>query len=829
VSGPFELAAAAYFEAGWSPIPLPPQQKFPPADDFTGTAGKFVDELTLKRWLKGGKASAGKLSWSASRGNVALRVPPRVLGIDVDMYEGKAGRETFEKAKAAWGPLPPTWYTSSRFDGSGIRLYRIPEGLAWPGKLPQGGGVELVRWDHRFAIVSPSIHDKTGEPYGWWVESKDLAEDVAEDDANEFGWRSLTEFPSIEDLPELPPEWVEALTSGKLWTERAAADMDADDVRLWLSDRNGPELCATMRGTLTRYSRLLRAAGDDGGSHDVARDAAWAVIGDAHAGHAGVEKALSKLKKVFIPAVARRSDKRQATDEWARIVVRGVQKVVAEGEAERDDLCAMLRDSNSNGGDSGSGEGSGGSPRTGSSHLLFARTDAGNAERLALAYRGEQIFVDGVGWHIWNAEERRWVLDKKGLVNRRAISVARSITEEAEYLAEEDPKEYAELKKFARASENLGKLRAMVDICKDLSGMTESLSAFDADPARLGPILLKSNPGVEVTPALPEHRVTLRLGTEFVPGARSREWDKFLNRAQPDPEVREWLQRLVGYSLYGSNRDRLFVANLGVSSTGKTTFMESLRSALGEYAAVVNMTVYRDNQDDKPRPDILRALRKRLLLSEETSPAWHLHADQVKRVTGGAPAVARGMRSNDFVETVPAFTPWIFVNTPPTIEGADEAVLRRLVVVPWDVVIPKRSEDSALRERLMAGDNQKAVLAWSLDGWTAYAGNPDLEAPLATIPARQKFLSELSDLDRALWEIAVIEEEAHCLPMQLYGVYKHWANLNGIRNVESATKFGTFLSGRGYEKVRKRIDGKVTWVRVGIRISAEYERIFSNS
>lgn len=821
MSGPYAVAAASYLESGWSPVPFPAKSKFPPADGYTGANGKDVDEVTLKRWTSGrGRATAGNMTWVAATGNIGLRMPPTVIGIDVDMYEGKAGRETFAKAKEAWGELPPTWYTSSRRDGSGIRLYRIPAGLAWPGKLPQGGGVELIRWDHRYAMVSPSLHDKTGEPYMWWVGDTSLAEVVGE--AEEFGWISPEEFPDVDALPELPASWVEGLTSGKVWTERAASDMDPDDVRLWLSDRNGPDMCTTMRTTLAKYERLIRQASDDGGTHDEGRNGAWALVGDAHAGHSGVEKALGKLRKVFISAVtSRRGDKRLAVEEWTRIVVRGVQKVAAEGEADDADLCGLLKDSTRS--SDREREGS----RTGSSHLTFARTDAGNAERLATAHRGEQVFVDGV-WMVWDGEEERWKPDKTGTVNRRAIAVARGILAEAEYLAEEDPKEYAELKKFARSSENLGKLTAMVNLCASLSGMSLSASDFDADPARLGRVVLKPNPGVEITPALPEHRLTLRLGTEYVPGSKSREWDRFLKRMQPDGEVREWLQRLVGYSLYGSNNKRLFVANLGVSSTGKTTFMESLRSALGDYAAVVNMTVYRDNQDDKPRPDILRALRKRLVLSEETSAAWHLHADQVKRITGGAPMSARGMRSNDFVEVVPAFTPWIFVNSPPTIENADDAVLRRLVVVPWDVVIPEGREDSSLRERLMSGDNRKAVLAWALDGWTAYAANPDLTAPLGTLIAREKFLSELSDFDRALWEIAVIEEAALCPPGQLYQCYRAWAAAKGVR-VESDTKFGTFLGGRGFMKIQKRIDGKPTWFRRGLRISPEYERVISGS
>jgi len=817
VTGPYSLAAQSYLEAGWSPVPFPAKSKFPPVDGYTGANGKDVDELTLRRWLKGVSASAGKLSWVAANGNIGLRLPPVVLGIDVDMYEGKAGRTTFDKAKESWGPLPPTWYTSSRTDGSGIRLYKIPAGLAWPGKLPQGGGVELIRWDHRYAIVSPSIHDKTGETYGWYVEDASLAE-ATEDVGCAEGLLSPDEFPDVDQLPELPASWVEGLTSGKRWEERTAADLDPDDVRLWLSDRNGPAMCATMRATLAKYERQIRQASDDGGTHDEGRNGAWAVIGDAHAGHSGVEKALAKLRKVFVKAVARRSSERLAAEEWARVVVRGVQKVAAEGEPDTADLCSLLNESSS------SAERS----RTGSTHLSYARTDAGNAERMAMAHLGEQLYVDGVGWYIWNPEEGRWTTDRNGTVNRRAIAVARAVAEEAEFLAEEDPKEFAELKKFARASENVGKLRAMVDVCKDLSGMTESLSAFDADPARLGRVVLKPNPGVAVTPALPEHRVTMRLGAEYVEGFRTREWTRFLNKMQPDEEVRSWLQRLVGYSLYGSNHKRLFVANLGVSSTGKTTFMEALRASLGDYAGIVNMTIYRDNQDDKPRPDIMGALRKRIVMSEETSAAWHLHGDQVKRITGGAPMKARGMRSNEFVEIVPAFTPWIFVNNPPTIEGADAAVLRRLVVVPWDVVMPEAKEDSSLRDRLMNGDNRKAVLSWALDGWTAFADNPDLSIPAGALTARERFLNELSDFDRALWDIAVVEENAWCTPSQLYQVYKHWANTKGVR-VESDTKFGTFLTGRGLAKVQKRVDGKPTWVRRGLRINSEYERIFSGS
>lgn len=846
MTGPFQIAAQAYYDSGWSPIPLPPKSKFPPADDFTGANGKFVDELMLKRWLSGkAKASAGNLNWVAGAGSIALRLPPSILGIDVDMYEGKAGRATFEAAIEAWGELPATWFTSSRVDGSGIRLYRIPEGLAWPGKLPQGGGVELIRWDHRYAVVGPTTHPDTGLSYRWFVEDQSLTSGgVTGGVADPWGLIAEEEFPDVDCLPELPTAWVEALTSGKRWEARAAADMDAGDVRLWLSDRFGPEVCSTMERTLKRYLLAVRKAGDDGGSHDAGRDGAWALIGDAQAGHSGIEKALNMLKKAFMPAVERRSDRRLAGEEWARIVVRGVQKVAAEGEANGECVCSLLssgkqsrdsrsrsdadgndgsqRDQESDGGRSDKPSSSGHGP------LFFARTDAGNAERLALAWRHEQKYVARVGWLVWSHEQGRWVADVDGVVDRRAIEVARSIGDEAVYLDEENPKEATELRKFARASENEGKMRAMINVCRSLKGMTLPITEFDADPARLGNLVLKRNPGVEVVPALPEHRITLRLGAAFVRGASMKAWSRFLSSAQPDEEIRDWLQRLLGYSLYGGNSGRLFIANFGPSSTGKTTFLQAVLTALGEYATMVNMTVYRDNQDDKPRPDLLRALRKRLIFSEETSSAWHLHADQVKRITGGAPLVARYMKSDDFVEMVPAFTPWIFVNAPPSIDGADMAVLRRLVVVPWDVVIAPGKEDLTLIDRLKGEEGRAAVLAWALEGWEKYCAQGDLSAPVGAWNSRLEFLSELSDFDRALAEIAVVEEEAYVTPLDLYNAYKHWCSVTGNK-VESSTKFGTWLTGRGYPKKGKKLDGKPTWVRSGLRLTHDYRKLFSTN
>lgn len=827
MNGPYSVAAQDYFNEGWSPIPFPFKTKWPPADGFTGAQGKYLDEKQLRRWLgPKGRATAGNMTWSSAQGNIGLRLHPNFLGIDVDMYGSKTGRKTFEAAIAAWGELPPTWYATSREDGSGIRLFRIPEGLAWPGKLPQGGGVELIRWDHRYVICAPSIHPDTGEEYKWYHDERGQVE---------------FEIPGWDQIPFLPEAWVTGLTSGKKWESRASADMDAEDVRAWLSDRNGGKACATMRRTLTQALRHVRTAGDDGGAHDAARDGAWGLIGDAQAGHAGIEPALIKLQKAFTLAVAPRrgqDGERLAKEEWARIVIRGVQKVAAEGEAERDDLCALLAggaaSSGSGGGTDGdSGDHQGHSRDSGDGNGRaklwdFRRDDGGNAQRLVYAYRYDMRVCEAIAgkqrWLVWDGHV--WAVNKHEVV-RRAQEVVQDMESEAQEI--EDPKERKAFMSFIRSSSMAPKIRAMIDLAESARGIAVPASEFDANPnylgCRNGLVRLGSDGVVERVPAQPEHRLTLSTGTDFDPDARSELWDRFIVRCQPDEDVRAWLQKLVGYTLYGSNDERLFIVAYGPTTTGKTTFAEALNAALGDYAGVTNMTVFRDNQDEKPRMDLAKVMSKRFVYAEEASQEWHLHPDQIKRVTGGAGLPVRRLYA-DYEERKPAFTPWLLTNAPPRIENADAAFMKRLIVVPFDQQIPKDQEVAGYRTRLMS-EARAAVLAWAVRGWQMYCADPNLATPLNAEFARQEFVGGLSPFDVMLGEAFELDPTYREKPIALWQAYQRWCSDSGIKERDKLdrNKFWAALDMRGYSKTSTRVDGKPIPCRRGIRVSAEYARI----
>lgn len=318
MTDPFADNADDYLAAGWNPIPLPFKRKDPPPLGFTGNAGTYVPITAnvIGGWLTNGCDQAGKRPW-----NIGLRLPDTVLGIDVDHYDGKTGGDTLATHEATTGALPPTWRSSSRGDDgvSGIRFYRVPAGRRWAGSLA-GGSVEIVSHHYRFAVIWPSIHPSTGQPYAWT-------------DPDGF---PCTEPPAVDDLPDLPAAWVEVLDLGDFEETRdAKADLHESEAWEWLEREAEPgKPCRAMGRKLDQISADLDA--DGASHHDVALTGVLALTRLAEQGHAGVLAALSELKDAFAASIGHRPWK---DAEWVRMVLGGVAIALASRTPFEDRGC----------------------------------------------------------------------------------------------------------------------------------------------------------------------------------------------------------------------------------------------------------------------------------------------------------------------------------------------------------------------------------------------------------------------------------------------------------------------------------------------------------
>jgi hypothetical protein len=294
--GVYRRGAPLYRAAGWHGVmPLPPTQKAPPPGGFTGHDGAWPSDDQIAGWIKGKPAAS----------NLMLRINYGLVGIDVDAYETKTGGRTLKEAESHWGPLPATYRSSARSEDpvSGIRVFRVPEGVLFHGviKFPDLdiGDIDIVQPHHRFVVAWPSINPKNDQRYQWY--------------ALDGAVMPEGEVPRVEDLPELPPKWIEALsrdavreetfdgsTPNRTRAQRERINEDLYQQLIGLQDKGMPDHVVAAR--LDRA--LAHLDGGTGSRYDTTRDHVAALMRLQAVGRVGVPAALGQLYRAYVLEVA---------------------------------------------------------------------------------------------------------------------------------------------------------------------------------------------------------------------------------------------------------------------------------------------------------------------------------------------------------------------------------------------------------------------------------------------------------------------------------------------------------------------------------------------
>lgn len=297
-STPYADGAWLYRGADWVGV-IPVHGKYPPPSGWTGADGGWPSGADIQSWVD-----------TAPAENIALRLPSDIIGIDVDAYADKRGRQTLEQCESDWGPLPSTWRSTSRDDGiSGIRLYRVPEGLRFPGQLP-GGGVELIKWDHRYCMAWPSIHPE-GRTYRW-----------TKDGVTAIG------IPRPDELPLLPVDWLIGLVQGQ-WAGEDRADIARGTGESWCRALPGASDASCMimvRQAATLNSALVQSPSS---RHETLLPGLLNLVRTAEEGHPGIHSQLLESEQVFMNVVLGDGSRSISTarGEWTRALDGAVARV----------------------------------------------------------------------------------------------------------------------------------------------------------------------------------------------------------------------------------------------------------------------------------------------------------------------------------------------------------------------------------------------------------------------------------------------------------------------------------------------------------------------
>jgi P4 family phage/plasmid primase-like protien len=180
-------------------------------------------------------------------------------------------------------------------------------------------------------------------------------------------------------------------------------------------------------------------------------------------------------------------------------------------------------------------------------------------------------------------------------------------------------------------------------------------------------------------------------------------------------------------------------------------------------------------------PEELAQLRgRRFACAVEVNEGAKLDEARVKHLTGNDRVSARRMYGSSF-DFAPSHKFLVGVNHKPQVQGMDEAIWRRLLLIPFTVQIPPEERDTHLGEKLLA--EAPGVLAWLVRGCLAWQ-EQKLSPPPVVLAASEEYRQEMDSVRQFLHSDAcVLQPGLRTKKANLWGAYTSWCEREGIESV----------------------------------------------
>lgn len=443
-------------------------------------------------------------------------------------------------------------------------------------------------------------------------------------------------------------------------------------------------------------------------------------------------------------------------------------------------------------------------------------TELGNAKRLVAKF-GDNIRYnfEAKKWFEWTG--KIWSQDRKGSMKRRMEAVIQDILRDA--AASQDLKERNTLIKWALMSE-------AESTAKNSIGWAQSKVPILTNEFDTNIYLLNVNNGTldlrtrEFFPHRREDLNTKISPVDYDPTAKCPRWEQFL-REVVDAGTIPFLQRAIGYSLTGSTVEQCLFLLHGLGKNGKSVFLATLQYILGDYAMQTDWQSFTVSKKGgvEIRNDIARLHAARLVVAIESEQNARLAESLLKALTGDLDKITARFLYQESFEFKPTLKLWLATNHKPRIVGADEAIWRRIRLIPFNITIAADKRDKHLIDKLRA--EAPGILNWSLEGLRLYQQD-GLQESEAVLSATAQYRQHSDVLQHFLDARGTLGKEAEVRSSDLYAAYKAWVDAAGEFKMNERD-FGTAMEERGFKRAhrsaRKDKPGGVYWF--GIRLNQE--------
>jgi len=321
------------------------------------------------------------------------------------------------------------------------------------------------------------------------------------------------------------------------------------------------------------------------------------------------------------------------------------------------------------------------------------------AKLLLLKFNGDVIYVPAMGFYYFDSKV--WVKDIEDLyVTHLCREMVHEIFQDIEALR--DQLEYADFKKLKSAANKLksaGFIRNSIELVKADRSIIRDFKIF----LERTDVLTLNNGTIELDTLTfrgfkREDYCLQSLDLDYDPAAECPMFSKFINEALP-AETAQFVLRVFGYALLGKPTEQKFFILQGNGQNGKSVLTDLMQNIFGPLSVTIQPESINGKLDGQIRTDLASLLNKRLMVTSETKAGAVMDAPLMKQITGQDILCCRELYSAP-IQFKPICVPIMQSNFLPVVDGGDDAMARRIVLVCFNnrVEVPDRS----LPQKLMA-------------------------------------------------------------------------------------------------------------------------------
>jgi putative DNA primase/helicase len=438
-------------------------------------------------------------------------------------------------------------------------------------------------------------------------------------------------------------------------------------------------------------------------------------------------------------------------------------------------------------------------------------TDSGNAEVFARVYRSRVFYCKELGWGIWTGQV--WKINDLKAKNF-AVQLAGLMLVEARKKTAADAETAKPFLKHALKTRSNASLDSMLNVAKTLDSILLPLDKLDADPFALntpaGIVNLKTG---HIEPHDPNCYCTKI--TRCAPSKNNAEmWNQFLNFITVgDVSLQNYHQEIAGMAAIGQVYNESLIIAWGNGENGKSTFYNTIKDVLGDYAGQIDSEVLTVNNKNKG-PALAELRGKRFILAAESENNVRLSVSMLKQLAATDDITAE-QKYKDPISFAPTHSLVWFTNYLPKVISSDHGTWRRLTVAPFNAKIDSSQKKEHYKLELIekAGG---AVMQWIIDGAVRFCQNKfHLNKPDAVKKASETYRADNDTLADFIAECCVVDERCETPAREMYQAYRKWAEEQGIRHPMGFKTFPHEMEQHGYK--RKNIHEKIIWLGLGLR------------